>query len=188
MALILCLTALPIMLFPRFILSVMFSEKFASVGPLVYLFVISQFVLQLNGVYQALLISIDDVKIYTFITIIGQLFFAFMCLNLVPQYGIKAIAWGQVIGCSFIFFLTLMRLMRKHDFIIPRQISLLLGYTFSVVLLTGWICSQGDESNIFQVLLKIGWFILCVGGLFLFLNKEEKEYFGNLRDKLSFGG
>ncbi len=96
-------------------------------------------------------------------------------------------ALGQIIGSSFIFLLTLARLMVKHGFAVPFNINLLLGYTFSVLLLAGWFCSQSAERDIAVILSKLGFVFLFGSSLFLFLNKREKGYFGILRDKFLYG-
>jgi O-antigen/teichoic acid export membrane protein len=183
MALILSLAALPILMFPQLTLTIMFSTKFAAVSQLVFLFVMSQFLLQLAGAYQALLISLDDVKIYTVIVTLGQLLFALVSFLSVSYFGIKGVAFGLFLGNSFIFSLNLIRLIAKHDFFIPLNLGLLLVYSFSVLLLTGWLCSQFAELDITNTLYKIVFFIIFGGSLFLFLNKEEKAYLGILREK-----
>jgi antigen flippase len=68
MTLILSLAVLPVLMFPQLMLTIMFSTKFTGVSQLVFLFVMSQFILQLAGSHQALLIGVGDVKIYTVIT------------------------------------------------------------------------------------------------------------------------
>lgn len=185
MAFVLSLGALLIILFPQTMLTLMFSEKFAAVGHLVYLFVVSQFILQLAGVQQALLISLDDIKTYTVVTTAGQLIFAALCLLLIPRFGIKGAAFGQIAGNAFIFGLTLIRLKLKHSFIVPHNVNLLLAYTFGVLILAGLFGNQSAELDITNVLLKIGFMFLFGASYFLFLSREEKEFIGSLRGRFS---
>jgi hypothetical protein len=102
----------------------------------------------------------------------------------VPYFGIKGVAFGLFIGNAFIFFLTLFRLMVRHGFSVPLNMSFLLAYTFSVLLLAGWVSSQSAEWDETMILYKIAFVVLFVASLFLFLNKEEKAYLVFLREKV----
>jgi O-antigen/teichoic acid export membrane protein len=186
-AFIFSLGALPILMFPRLMLTIMFSEKFADSSPLVFLFMMSQFIVQVGAVFQALLVGVDDVKSYTAITSTGQIISALMCLLLVPYYGIKGVAFAFLIGNSFNFLSNLIRLTAKHRFSVPSDIYLLLSFTFSALFLLGLICSQIPEWAIAGIMARIGFLFLFGGGLFLFLNKDEKTYLCVLRVKIFAG-
>lgn len=186
-ALILSIAALPILMFPRLMLTILFSAEFAGISQLLFLFVMSQFIVQLAGVYQALLVGIDDVKSYTAITTGGQMLSAFMCVLLVPYFGIKGVAFGFLTANSCVFLLTLMRLVITHGFTIPINIVLLFAYTFAVLFLAGFVCSGNAEWDVSIILIKIVFSFLFGGSLWLFLSKEEKVYLSALRDKFFFG-
>ncbi|MGI9036154.1 MAG: oligosaccharide flippase family protein [Pyrinomonadaceae bacterium] len=184
LALMLSAAAMPILMFPKLMLTIMFSEKFAGVGETVYLFVLSQFIVQLAGVYQSLLVGLDDVKSYTFITSATQIVSAGMCLLLVPHYGIRGAALGFLIGNSLNFAVCLIWLIVKYKFSVAPQIGFLLGYIFIVLFLTGLICGQFAEWDIIIVSVKIAVLLLFGGSLFLFLNGEEKASLNVLRRKI----
>jgi O-antigen/teichoic acid export membrane protein len=187
MAIILCLVSLPAVMFPQLLLAIMFSTKFASVGNLVFLFIFAQFVTQMAGVHQAVLIGFDDLKIYTAIVTGGQIGYAVLAWFLAPHYGIKGIALGSVISSLAIFSLTFIRLKIKHGFSAPRNLSLLIGYGLFILLMTGWICNQINEWDITVSVLKVGFFALFAASLLLFLSKEERFALYELRNKISFG-
>ncbi|MGI8469868.1 MAG: polysaccharide biosynthesis C-terminal domain-containing protein [Pyrinomonadaceae bacterium] len=184
LALILSLAALPILMFPKLMLTILFSAEFAGVSQLVYLFVLSQFIVQLAGVYQSLLIGLDDVKSYTLITSIGQIISACLCLVLTPYFGIKGVAFAFLTGNSLNFAASLIRLIVKYNFAVPLDISFLIGYIFSILLLTGLTSNQFAEWDIAVVSAKIVFLLLFGASLFLFLNKEEKASLANLRRKV----
>lgn len=187
MIILLSIAALPIVLFPHLILTIMFSTKFAVVGDTVFLFVISQFIFQLTFINLTLLIGTDDLKSYALIYISGQLFFALLCLLLAPRLGIKGVAYGHIISGSLMFFLTLLRLVKEHKFPLSFNIWALLGYALSILFFAGLVCSRIEEWDIFISLLKIAFFILFASGFFIFLNAEEKESIYNFRSKILFG-
>jgi O-antigen/teichoic acid export membrane protein len=187
MVLILSLVTLPAVMFPQILLAVMFSTKFAAVGNLVFLFVFAQFVTQMGGVHQAILIGFDDLKIYTAIVAGGQIGFAVLSWFLAPVYGIKGIALGGIVSSLAIFFLTFLRLKFTHGFYLPRNLSLLTAYSLSVLLLTGWICSQTDEWDVSATAVKICVFSFFAASLLLFLSKAERLALFGLRHKILFG-
>lgn len=181
---ILSLAALPIVLFPQLILAIMFSSKFSAVSNLVFLFIFAQVITQLAGVYQALLIGTEDLKVYTVINTLCQLSFALMSWLLVPHFGIKGVAFGQIISSSMFFSLAFIRLKLKHAFSIPLNLSLLLGYVLCVVFLAGLLSAHRAEWDMTITLSKIGFVILFTSSLYLFLNKEDKASLHGLRNRL----
>ena len=187
MAIILSLVSLLVVMFPQLLLAIMLSTKFASVGNLVFLFVFAQFVTQMAGVHQAVLIGVNDLKIYTLIVTGGQIGYAVLAWFLAPFYGIKGIALSGIISSLAIFFLTLIRLKYKHGFSVPRNLSLLIGYSLFVLLLTGWVCSQINEWDITVSVLKVGFFTLFGASLLLFLSKAERLSLYGLRNKILLG-
>lgn len=184
LTLILGLAALPILLFPKLMLTILFSAEFAGVGEIVYLFVLSQFIVQLAGVYQTLLIGLDDVKSYTLITSAGQIISACLCLILVPHFGIQGVAFAFLTGNSFNFAASLIRLIAKYNFSVPLNVSFLIGYILLILFLTGLAGSQFAEWDMTVISAKIVFSLLFGGSLFLFLNKDEKAHLDNLRRKV----
>ncbi len=187
MAVILSLVTLPVVMFPQLLLAIMFSTKFAAVGSLVFLFIFGQFITQLGGVHQSLLVGLDDLKSYTLIVTGGQIGFAALAWFLAPYYGIKGIAIGSIISGLAIFSLTFVRLKIKHGFAIPRNLSLLIGYSLFILFLTGWVCSQFNEWDIVASALKVSFFAFFAASLLLFLSKEERLAVYGLRHKILFG-
>lgn len=184
---ILCLVSLPVVMFPELMLTLMFSSKFVAVGNLVFLFVVAMFIKQLAGVHQALMIGTDDLKVYTLITVAGEIGFALLAWFLVPIYGIRGAAFGSIVSSLAIFLATLLRLRLKQGYVVRRGSNRLLGYGLAVLIVAGLICSRADEWDLTVAALKIGFFSLFVVSLFFFLNDQEKASFGGLKAKLSFG-
>ncbi len=186
--LVMGLAALPILMFPKFILTMMFSETFATVGEFAYLFVLSQFVVQLAGIYQSLLIGFNDVKSYTLITCTTQIISAALCFYLAPQFGIKGIAFGFLIGNVLNLAACLIKLTFKYDFSLPLNITSLTAFIFVILFLTGEISNWFIEWNVNVILVKILFSLFFCVILYSFLNPEEKAYLKIMSSKiLTFG-
>ncbi|MGH9946529.1 MAG: oligosaccharide flippase family protein [Pyrinomonadaceae bacterium] len=187
MIFILSLVSLPVVMFPQLMLTVLFSTKFASVGHLVYAFIIGQFVVQLAGVHQALLIGTEDFKAQTLIVTTGQIGFALLAWFLAPVYGIYGVAIGSVISSLVIFSATFFRLKLKHGYSVPKNLAGLFAYTLTILILTGWVCSQINEWDISIAAAKIIFFALFVLSLLFFLNSDEWGAIYRIRNRISFG-
>lgn len=187
MILILVLVSLPVVMFPQLMLTILFSTKFASVGHLVFFFIIGQFVTQLAGVHQALMIGTDDFKAQTLIVTVGQIGFAIMAWLLVPVYGIQGVAFGSIISSLAIFLTSLLRLKLKLGYRVPKNLAWLFGYTLAILVLTGWVCSQINESDISFAAAKLTFYALFVISLLFFLSGEERTAIYGLRNRISFG-
>jgi len=185
---ILTLVSLPVVMFPQLMMTILFSNKFASVGHIVFLFVFAQLITQLAGVHQAFLIGADDLKAYAAIATFGQLGFAVLAWLLAPSYGIAGIAYGSIISASAIFLASLIRLKLKHGFWPARNLRWLTGFTLSAVLVAGWFSGRTIEADLNTALAKIVFISLFVLTLFLFfLNKDERLSLGIMRNRILFG-
>ena len=188
MVMILGLVSLPVVMFPQLMMTLLFSNKFVSVGHIVFLFVFAQLITQLAGVHQAFLIGADDLKAYAAITTVGQLGFAFLAWLLAPAYGIAGVAYGSIISAAAIFLVSLIRLKVKHGFWPERRLRWLIGFTLSVVLIAGWTSGRAIEADLNTAIMKFAFLSLFVLALFLFfLNKDERLSLGMMRNRILFG-
>lgn len=183
---ILSLVSMPVVMFPHVMMTILFSDKFASVGHIVFLFVFAQLITQLAGVHQAFLIGADDLKVYAAITTCGQLGFAVLAWLLAPAYGIAGIAYGSIISASAIFLATLIRLKLKHGFWPPRKLQWLIGFTLIAVLSAGLASGLTTESDVLAVVAKLVFLAIFVLTLFLSLDKPERTVINGLRRRILF--
>jgi O-antigen/teichoic acid export membrane protein len=187
MVMILSLVSLPVVMFPQLMLTILFSSKFTSVGHIVFLFIGAQMITQLSGVHQAFLIGVDDLKAYAVISTIGQLGFASLAWLLAPAYGIYGIAVGSVVSASAIFFATLLRLKLKHGFWPPRNLRWLIASAVSILFVAGFSSGLTAEANLQSVVAKCMFFAICIVGMFLFLDSDERSALDGLRVRFLFG-
>lgn len=179
---ILSAASMPLVLFPKLILAVLFSSKFTAASSLVFLFIIAQCISQLAGIYQALLIGFDDLKVYTAITCGGHLTLALLSWGMVARIGIAGVALGYIVSGLVIFLLTLARLKMRHGF--SSHGNSLTAYTLLSLMAAGFMATRYVELNALVVLLKICLYALFMGSLLLFFSKEERSSLYGLRYKI----
>jgi O-antigen/teichoic acid export membrane protein len=180
--------AMPIVLFPHLVLTILFSAKFAVAGEFVFLFVFWQWILQVAGVNQALLIGFDDLKPYTAITCLGYGCSLVSSWLLIPSYGIRGAAIGFIVSSSVIWLLTWIRLSAKHRQSLPASLVGLMGYSLAAILGAGWLTQHRSDWTIGGIALKFGIYLVFMAGLLGFFSREERTSLYGLAGKFRVEG
>ena len=184
LTIILSMVAMPFVLFPQLLLTMLYSPLFAVAGQYVFLFVISQCILQIVGIYHALLIGFDDLKMYALSACTGNLFVALLSWFLAPHYGILGIAISFIVSRFIVFFMTHTTLRLRHGFSTPGNIYSLMGYSLLVMTTVGVIFNKQKDLHISIVMVKLFVYVSFVVSLVLFLNKGERSSLYNLWNRL----
>lgn len=155
LAIVLFLVSMPIVLFPELILTVLFSTKFTSAGQFLFVFVISQILLQLAGVHQALLIGFDDLKAYSIITCAAHLLLGVLAWIMAPEFGILGVALAFMAGYTLLFTATFFRLRFSHQFTMRGSFWVVCFYGLAIVLLAGFLSGKFGQWNTGIITAKI---------------------------------
>jgi O-antigen/teichoic acid export membrane protein len=105
---------LPLLLFPRTLLEVLFAAEFTPVASYVYLFVLGEALGLLSGVHQALLIGLDDFGVNVAYIVAGQVLITGLVVVLVPAFGIAGVGIALIADHALVLALTTWRLWRRH--------------------------------------------------------------------------
>ena len=184
LTIILSMVAMPFVLFPQLLLTMLYSPLFAVAGQYVFLFVISQCILQIVGIYHALLIGFDDLNMYALSACTGNLFVALLSWFLAPHYGILGIAISFIVSRFIVFFMTHTTLRLRHGFSTPGNIYSLMGYSLLVMTTVGVIFNKQKDLHISIVMVKLFVYVSFVVSLVFFLNKGERSSLYNLWNRL----
>ncbi len=173
---ILSVAALPIVLFPRGMLTLLYAASFAPAAQYVPLFVMSECLLLLAGVHQASMIGFDDLRTHVIICLAGDLCRGAISWVLVPHYGIWGVAIAFLVAGATIFLLTAIRLGTAHGFSIPGNLGALIGYSVLTLILAGILFDSDIGWNRVALLLKTSFCLFFLSGLFLLLSKAERDW------------
>jgi len=184
LTIILSMVAMPFVLFPQLLLTMLYSPSFAVAGQYVFLFVISQCILQIVGIYYALLIGFDDLKIYALLACTGNLSVSLLSWFLAPHYGILGVAISFIVSGLIVFFMTLTTLRLRHGFSIPGNVYSLMGYSLLVMTIVGVIFNKQKDLHISIVMVKFLIYISFVVSLVFFLSKGERSSLYNLWNRV----
>ena len=108
------LSTLAFVLFPTQWLTLLYSTRFVAAASLVTVFVLAEAVLLVAGVYQALLIGVDDIAGFLVSTVAGQLLTIGLARWLVAAHGGLGIGIAFLAGNGLILLATAIRLLRAH--------------------------------------------------------------------------
>lgn len=175
LALLVAPAAMGVVLFPQEVLYLLFSQEFVHASRFLYAFVLSEALLLLAGVYQALIIGFDDLKSHFGICLCAHASIALVSLWLVPHFGIGGVLGGFLGASVLIFGLSLARLTAAHGFRLPGRLAGLMAYVLLAVGVAGAVVAQGTSFTPASVALRLAGYALFVGSLWFFLDAREKQ-------------
>ncbi len=187
LAIILTICSLPALLFPQLVLDLAFSSKFLGAAQYMFVFMLWQSFAIFAGVYQSLLIGLDDMISYTAITCLGNLLAACSAVVLVPHYGALGAGVGFLMASALVSFGTFVRLKLSHGFALPGNLVFLMGYSLLVTLVLGSIFRHYDAWHYTTLLSKAAVAVVAVIGLFLFLNRKDRLALMSFSQKVRSG-
>jgi O-antigen/teichoic acid export membrane protein len=174
LAIILTICSLPALLFPQLVLGLAFSPKFLGAAQFLFVFMLWQSFAILAGVYQSLLIALDDMISYTAITCTGNILAVCSAVVLVPHYGALGAGVSLLMASALVSLSTFVRLKLSHGFALPGNLVFLMGYSLLVTLVLGSIFRHYDALHYTTLLSKVAVALVAVIGLFMFLNSKDR--------------
>ncbi|MEC4888445.1 MAG: oligosaccharide flippase family protein [Nitrospira sp.] len=187
MAMIVTVVSIPALLFPHVLLALAFSPKFLVAAQYMFLFMLWQTFTMYAGIYQALLIGLDDMVSFTTLSCLGSILAACSAVVLVPQYGVIGAASGFVAASALVTLGTFVRLKRWHGFVLPARLVWLMGYSLLVTVVLGGIFRQYDGWQYPMLLSKAAVALGALVGLFLFLSAKDRVALMSFSHKVRSG-
>ncbi|HEX7979299.1 MAG TPA: oligosaccharide flippase family protein [Gemmatimonadaceae bacterium] len=176
------LATLPIVLFPRLVLTVLYSSRFLGASGYLFYFVLAQCLTLLAGVYSVLIIGFDDIEMNVAINTAGALLMALVSWAFVPKFGIMAVAAGFLIQGAFLFFFSWAWLAKRHAFRLPRELGMLMLYALTALIVAHVAARAHDEWTLGAVVIKALAAIAFGVGLLAFLTAHERSM---LRERIA---
>ena len=164
--------AVPMVLFAPLLLFLFYSSRFVEVSQYFYLFVIAQFIVQLAGVSQAVLIGLSDLIVYVILVGLGQFSLGLIGWELAPLWGIYGVAIGYIFSSFAILIVCNVRLTLRHGWSIPRMHWALGGYGLFGLALAGILFRQ-SALTVTTMLLAAGYYLVFALSLGLFFGRQE---------------
>jgi O-antigen/teichoic acid export membrane protein len=167
---ILIALTVPLVLFAKLALIVLFSSKFTAAAPWLPAFLIWQLLYIQTNVQLQLLFALDELWIVTIKSVAGCVLCALSCIFLIPVYGLSGAAAAMIAGTALTLAIGALRL-RRHGYVMGAT-SILLGTYAVVALLIAPYFAAGNLLQSFAVKLFAA--TVLIGGLWPFLSAAEK--------------
>jgi O-antigen/teichoic acid export membrane protein len=168
------LVSLPPCLFPDLAVTVLYSSQFVEAAHALYLFVLSQAMMQICGVYTALMIGLDRLKAYAIIMVAGFATNGALAMVLVPPLGLIGAGIAALVGATLLALGTFGYLRTRKAFRIGHSVGLATLLLFVGLGLASALI--GTRPSLVGANL-IGKSLVCVVGLglmaLLTLNRDE---------------
>lgn len=180
LAITLGLLALPMVLFPDWLLFLLYSREFVAAAPYVYVFVLGESLQLFAGVNNALVIGLDHIASYVAISVGGDIIVMALALSLVPQFGIAGVALASVANGVFVFSFTAWRLWSSHRMAIHREMGWLPFTSVGIVAIAGVLFGRSSPHSGLAVLFRLLFWLAAT----LFLLKLMSDMEGGLIQRL----
>lgn len=173
---LLLISALPVVLFPRALLSVLYAPTFGAATTTVFLFVLWQCAYQVTGVYQQLLIGLDDVLFMAVGAVVGYGSAAALSAVLVTRAGLGGVAIALAAGMLVFAVLAAVRLRWRHRVGIAGAILYRSLVVVAVVGVAGRLFGTGDgEFSLPGAAARVGYGLASIGIFWLLLTTAERK-------------
>ncbi|MBZ0302423.1 MAG: oligosaccharide flippase family protein [Anaerolineae bacterium] len=183
--LIVFVLAMPMVLFAKWLVILQYSPQFLEVAQILFLFVITQCLTQFAGVYQALIIGLDDLKIYAVALALGQFSLGLIAIALTPILGLTGVAAAFLISNTSILLLTWAQLAFRHGLKLPRRLLLSMVYGLVALYVVGGISNSLEADNLVVIAGKVVLYGLFALSLMFFLNSDDWQKIRSSLDSLS---
>jgi PST family polysaccharide transporter len=172
----LALLAMPLVLFPRWLLAMLYSSAFTAASPYVHLFVVAEVILILGGTYQVLVLGMEDMRAWALPYLLGYACVGGMAWGLGRNHGIPGVGLSAITGSLLIFGLALWRLRSRHGFRLPRGLLGLMTVVVAAIFAAGMVCARYDDGSVAALLVKVVVLLLFAPSLVRCLDKEDRAW------------
>jgi O-antigen/teichoic acid export membrane protein len=174
LAAILVLVSIPLIVFPKTALWILFSGRFVAAGEWVFLFVLAQVVLQLAGIYQAVLIGTNRLAAFAVVTVGGHLVVTVTAALLAPSMGIAGAGAALLAGAVFTAIGGLVALRAQLAKLLKLSRFALPAYAVTACALLGATARMYPEWTPAAFALRLGACVVTIAAGALFASREDR--------------
>ena len=170
------IVTLPLTLFPDLAVILLYSSRFVETADALYWFVMGQGMMQIQGVYTALMIGLDRLKAYGVVVVAGTAANAVLAVLLVPPLGLAGAGIAAFASASLLALGTFGYLRARDGFAIGRAAGLGTLSLFVGLGLAGVLIGTRSSFDVANLLAKS---LVCVVALGLIvpisLDRDERR-------------
>jgi PST family polysaccharide transporter len=173
--LLLFLGAVPVALFPRTVLTLLYTGEFAAAATALTLCIVWQCFHQIMAVYQQLLIGLNQVRYMAFCAIAGFAIAGVLAYVLVPSMGVSAGPVALIAGTIVNSALTFARLAAVNNFRAPWRLALRAGFLAAAVMGAGFLFNADSEWTLAGLAARGAYGVALCAALWFILEASERK-------------
>lgn len=171
-------------LFPRLVLTILFSSKFAPAATALFLFVIWQVWYQVVNVYLQLLIGLDEVGYFAVSTCIGYAVAALLFPGAIARFGLGGAAIALSSAMMVASVAAVLRLRTKFGVTVAPLVWVRAAYCLAAIAGAGVLFPPDGETTLSGAGARLGYAVVAIGLAALTLTADERAMVGGgLRSK-----
>jgi O-antigen/teichoic acid export membrane protein len=174
-ALFLLFGALPVVLFPRLIITILYTNAFGAAAGTLALFVSWQCLSQLMNVYQQLLIGLDQVRYMALAATAGFAASGAVAVPLVDRAGIYGAPIALFVGTLLAMGLIVGRLVIALGISVPGGLVLRIAFVTGVLAGARVLFGAETEATLAGAFWRVGYAVCAFGAVWLFLDARERS-------------
>jgi O-antigen/teichoic acid export membrane protein len=172
--LLLLLAGVVVALFPRLVLTLLFSHRFAGAAGALSLFVVWQCLYQIVNVYLQLLIGLDDVAFFSLATVLGYVVAALSFPTLIARFGLGGAALALSVAMLVAFGAALIRLRRKFGALVSPLVMARAAFSLLAIYVAGRLFDPTTEMTLAGIGTRGAYGMLVVVLAALTLSRAER--------------
>jgi O-antigen/teichoic acid export membrane protein len=173
--LLLLLAGVVVALFPRIVLTLLFSNRFAPAAAALSLFVVWQCLYQIVNVYLQLLIGLDDVAYFAIATVLGYATAALAFPTLIARFGLGGAALALSLAMLVAFAAALLRLRRKFATTVSPLVMGRAAFSLAAHSIAGRLFDTVTETTLAGIGARGAYVMLVVVLAALTLSRAERS-------------
>jgi len=175
LAIILIIVSLPAVLFPKTLIFILFSQEFTPAAQWLYLFVATQVIVQYAGIYQAVLIGVNDLWRYCLMTCGGFAITAGSSMLLASEYGVAGAGFSLLLGASFTALTCLFLLKKRHGLEVSLAHFSLPLYSIGIPILVGFVARIFPEWGLSSLAARSLIGLIIATGVWGLISPEDRN-------------
>jgi O-antigen/teichoic acid export membrane protein len=178
--LLLALGGVGVALFPRVLLTVLFSGQFDAAASAVFVFVVWQCLLQLSNVYLNLLIGLDDLRVYTLVMAVSYTLVAASLPPLTSDQGLAGAGIALSVGMAVATLAVAVRLRMTFGVSVSRAVTFRAILTLVAITGAGVAFEPATELTLRGAAERMLFFLIMTSLLWLTSSADERRIAGRL--------
>lgn len=157
------LTIIPLVCFPHFVLTALYTSEFAPAAYLLFGFIVWQCLTQISYIYQHLLIGLDDIAWVTGLAVAGFGVSAVLASLLIPVIGLIGAPAALSVGMAIYSLTILARLKWGHGIAVTFQVHSRAAWMVAVAVVGGVLFMRGTEFSLTGFAARGLFAVICLG-------------------------